>query len=282
MKHSNPKTVVFITGCFVGDNCWDTWQAWFRERGYRTIVEPWPFKDASPAELRSRHPLGNPGLSSVTLKALTEHYASIVKALPEKPILIGHSMGGLITQILVNRDLAAAGVAIHPVPPQGVVPVELSFYKAGWKALGLFTSLKKTFMMSFSNWQYAFTNGMSPEDQRKAYTEFAIPESKKVNRGALTSAAKIDFQKPHAPLLITAGDADHIIPATLNLRNFKAYGDRADSVLDYQVFPGRNHFVLGQPTWREDAEFICTWVELQIDSVLHESGSKEKNSFKTE
>ncbi len=277
MKQSNPKTVVFITGCFVGQNCWDTWQARFRERGYRTVVEPWPFKDAMPAELRSRHPLGNPGLSSVTLRALTDHYASIVKALPEKPILIGHSMGGLITQILVNRDLAAAGVAIHPVPPQGIVPFELSFYRAGWKGLGLFTSLKKTFMMSFNNWQYAFTNGMSLEEQRSTYMAFAIPESKRVNRGALTSAAKVDFKKAHAPLLITAGDTDHIIPATLNHRNYKGYRQREDSVVDFQSFPGRNHFVLGQPTWQEDADYILSWLELQFDTATEHNRVTGRN-----
>ncbi|MBS1598326.1 MAG: alpha/beta hydrolase [Bacteroidetes bacterium] len=265
MSNNNPKTIVFITGCFVGSNCWDNWQIYFRNKGYRTIADPWPFKDATPAELRSKHPIGNPGLAGLTLQELTRHYADIVKSLPEKPIVIGHSMGGLIAQILVNRDLAAAGVAIHPVAPQGVIPYEFSFYKAGWRALGLFTSLKKTFMMSFQNWQYAFVNGMPLEEQRNAYKTFTIPESKLVNRGTLTSAAKIDFKKSHAPLLITSGSTDNIIPAHLNMRNYKKYAVREDSVLEYKEFPGRNHFVLGQPTWHEDAAYISDWIDIQFD-----------------
>jgi pimeloyl-ACP methyl ester carboxylesterase len=267
MHTVNPKTIVFITGSFVGNNCWDTWQVYFRNHGYQTIASPWPFKDSSPAGLRRKHPSGNPGLASLTLAELTRYYADMVVGLPEKPILIGHSMGGLMTQILVNRGLAAAGVAIHPVPAQGVIPVEWSFYKAGLKGLGLFTSLKKTYMMSFREWQYAFVNGMSLSEQEKAYEEFTIPESKRVNRGALTGAAKVDFKIAHAPLLITAGSTDHIIPASLNLRNFKKYKQRSDSVLEFKEFPGRNHFVLGQPTWEEDAAYILSWIEKQFDQA---------------
>ena len=165
-----------------------------------------------------------------------------------------------MTQIIVNRDLAAAGVAIHPVPPQGIFPYEFSFLKAGWKALGFFTSLEKTYLMSFKDWQYAFVNGMALKDQKEAYEKYTIPESKTVARGGLTSAAKVDFKKPHPPLLITSGSEDTIIPVHLNVRNYNRY-HKNGSVLDYKEFAGRNHFVLGQPTWREDADFILEWLE---------------------
>ncbi|MGH7456622.1 MAG: alpha/beta hydrolase, partial [bacterium] len=129
----------------------------------------------------------------------------------------------------------------------------------GWKSLGLFTSTKKTYLMSFMDWQYAFVNGMSLEDQRAAYENNTIPESKTVARGGLSSAAKVDFAKPHAPLLITSGSMDNIIPAHLNRRNFEKY-KKNGSVLEYKEFPGRNHFVLGQPTWKEDADYILNWI----------------------
>jgi pimeloyl-ACP methyl ester carboxylesterase len=83
-----------------------------------------------------------------------------------------------------------------------------------------------------------------------------------VSRRALTASAKGDFKKAHAPPLLTAGDTDHIIPAHLNHCNFNAY-ETPESVTDYKVFPGRNHFVLGQPTWSEDAEFILEWINKQ-------------------
>ena len=173
--------------------------------------------------------------------------------------MIGHSLGGLITQIIVNRDLAAAGVAIHSVPPLGVFPYEFSFLKGGWKALGLFSSRKRTYLMSFKDWQYAFVNGMSLEEQKEAYEKFTIPESKTTARGGLTSAALVDFKKPHASLFLSSGGEDTIIPTHLNLRNYHKYVKNG-SVIDYKEFPGCNHFVLGQSTWKEDADYILNWL----------------------
>ncbi len=98
------------------------------------------------------------------------------------------------------------------------------------------------------------------EQQKQSYYQFAIPESKLVVRDTITSAAKIDFKKPHAPLLLTSGSDDHTIPASLNYGNYKKYKD-SNSVTDYKEFKGRNHFVLGQPTWKEDADYILNWIK---------------------
>jgi pimeloyl-ACP methyl ester carboxylesterase len=255
----NTKTVVFVTGAFVTHHCWDAWKVYFENKGYTTIAPAWPFKDApTAAMLRARQP-DDTDLAALTLAEVIDHYAGIIKALPEKPIVIGHSLGGLMTQILLNRDLAAAAVAIHSVPPLGVFPYEFSFLKAGWKSLGLFTSMKKTYLMSFKDWQYAFVNEMPLQEQKAAYEAFTIPESKTVARGGLSSAAKVDFNKAHAPLLLTSGSLDNIIPAHLNNRNFKKY-KRNGSVLEYKEFPGRNHHVLAQPGWEADADYVLNWI----------------------
>ncbi|SDM46935.1 Esterase/lipase [Catalinimonas alkaloidigena] len=256
----NSKTIVFVTGAFVTHRGWDNWKLYFESRGYTTYAPPWPFKDASPQELRALHPDKNLGLSRLTLDELVDHYARFVTSLPERPIAIGHSLGGLITQILVNRDLVAAGVAIHSVPPQGVFPYEFSFLKAGWKVLGILTSLDDTYLMSFEDWQYAFVNEMPLEEQKAAYEANTIPESKVVARGGLSSAAHVDFEKEHPPLLLTSGSLDNIIPEHLNRRNFNHY-QKNNSIMEYQEFEGRNHFVLGQATWREDADYILNWLK---------------------
>lgn len=261
MSTLQTSSVVFITGAFVTHHCWDEWRAYFEAKGFDTVAPPWPFKNGTGPELRSRRP-DDTDLAALTLTALIDYYAKIVNNYPEKPIVIGHSLGGLMTQVIVNRDLAAAGVAIHSVPTLGVFPYEFSFLKAGWKSLGLFTSVKKTYLMSFADWQYAFVNDMPLEEQQAAYEQFAVPESKVVARGGLTSAAKVDYAKAHVPLLLTAGSKDNIIPAHLNLRNFNRYHQNG-SVLDYKVFPGRNHFVLGQPAWKEDADYILDWLANQ-------------------
>ena len=149
---------------------------------------------------------------------------------------------------------------IHSVPPQGVLATKFSFYKATWGPLGFFTSAKKTFLMSFEQWQYAFTNGMTLSEQQKSYIDNVIPESKAISRDGLTSAAKIDFKKPHVPLLFVAGDKDNIMPSSLNYSNYKRY-TYSNSITDFKEFKNRNHFVLGQDTWEENAAYILNWIK---------------------
>jgi pimeloyl-ACP methyl ester carboxylesterase len=252
------KTIVFITGAFVSNSGWEEWQKYFESKGYKTLAPAWPFKDGTAADLRARQPYDT-ALARLTMKEVVEYYADIIKKCPEKPIVIGHSFGGLITQIMVNRGIVEAGIAIHPAPTKGVLPYEIGFLRGGGKSLGLFTSKKKTYLMSFKKWQYAFTNEMSLTDQHASYDANTIPESKTVARGGLSNVAKVDYKKPHPPLLITSGDIDHIIPAHLNKRNFKKYKP-SGSILDYKEFTGRNHYVLGLPTWKEDADYIIGWI----------------------
>lgn len=256
MKASQSKTVVFVTGAFVHHSSWNEWKSYFERKGYTVIVPSWPHKEASPETLRNS---ANPGLAALSLKELVDHYARIITALAEKPIIIGHSLGGLITQLLLQRDLGAAGIATHPAPPQGVLTLKFSFLKSVWGPLGYFTNAQKNFMMSLDDWKFAFTNGMTEEEQQESYQLFTIPESKRVSRTTLTSQSRIDFKKAHAPLLITSGSEDNILPASLNYTNYKRYKQNG-SVTDYKEFPARNHFVLGQATWKEDADYILDWI----------------------
>jgi pimeloyl-ACP methyl ester carboxylesterase len=258
MKMKEQKSVLFITGAFVGNNCWDEWRTYFENKGYTTTAPPWPAKDADPESLRNRNP--DPRIAANRLTSLMDHYSNILEGLPEQTVLIGHSIGGLIVQLLLQRGLGKAGVAIHSVPPQGIFTFKFSFLKAGWGPLGFFTSAKKSFLMSFRQWKYAFTNGMTCKEQKEAYYRFAIPESKLIVRDTVTSAAKVNFNKRRAPLLIVSGSTDHTIPASLNYSNYKKYKNN-NSITDYKEFEGRNHFVLGQPTWKEDADYILTWLE---------------------
>jgi pimeloyl-ACP methyl ester carboxylesterase len=258
MQAIQSKTIVFITGAFVGNNCWSEWESYFQNRGFKTITPSWPHKEASPEELRNRQP--DAGIASIRLAQLTDHFDKIIRQLPQKPILIGHSIGGLIIQILLQRNIAAAGVAIHSVPPRGVFTFKFSFYKASWGPLGFFTSARTSFLMSFRQWQYAFTNGMHCEEQTSAYYNFCTPESKLLVRDGLSKAAKVNFKAKHDPLLLVSGSDDHFIPASLNYSNYKKYRDKK-WVTNYKDFPGRNHFVLGQPTWKEDAGYIAEWLE---------------------
>lgn len=252
------KTIVFITGAFVSHNCWKSWTSFYTSKGYNCIAPPWPYKDATAEELRNQQP-NDTELADLKFKELVQHYTDIVTALPEKPIVIGHSIGGLIVQLLVNRDLVAAGVALHSVPPQGVFTLEWSSIKTVWKPMGFFSSSKKTYLMSPEEWKYAFTNGVQSQEQMQTYEEFVVPESKRVLRGTLKSEAKIDFKKQHPPLLLLSGSEDKTIPASFNYENYIRY-DKNRSVTDYKEFEGKNHFSIGLPSWHDEADYILSWI----------------------
>ncbi|MBL7719777.1 MAG: alpha/beta hydrolase [Flavipsychrobacter sp.] len=257
MKAIQSKTILFITGAFVSNRGWAQWQNWFADKGYQTYAPSWPHKDGSPADLRKGQP--NASIASLRLSQLVDHYASFIETLPERPIIVGHSFGGLISQLLVQKGVAEAAVMIHSVPPQGVFTSRLSFYKATWGPLGIFTNPNKSFLMNFEQWQYAFTNGMTYEEQRASYEANVIPESKRASRDALTAAAAIDFKKPHVPMLFVAGEIDNIMPASLNKSNFKKY-KHTGSVTEFKEFEGRNHYTVAQPGWEKVTNYIYDWI----------------------
>ena len=252
------KKIVFIHGMYMTPACWELWLERFRANGYDCLAPGWPGRDQPVAVLRRNHP--DPKLAALTLTAVLDHLSGIIAALDEKPVLIGHSMGGLITQILLQRGLASAAVAIDSAPPQGVFTTKWSFIKANWGHVNPFASKNRPATMSFEQFQYAFGNSLPLAEQQAAYDAFVVPESRRVPAESLTSTARIDFRKPGAPLLLIAGSNDHIIPASLNRSNFARYR-RPGSVTDFKEFPGRTHFIIGQKGWEEVADHVSSWLD---------------------
>lgn len=252
------RTIVFVHGMYMTSQCWARWVTRFEGRGYRCIAPNWPGRDEAVAALRAKHP--DPALGRLTLSDVVGHFAGKLEAMDERPIIVGHSMGGLVVQLLLQRGLAAAGVAIDSAPPMGVFSTQWSFVKANWAHITPFADLGRPVEMSFERFGYAFVNGMSPTQQREAYETYVVPESRRVPREALTT--RIDFARPHAPLLLVAGSADNIIPASLNRSNHAKYG-KSGSVTDFREFEGRTHFIIGQDGWEEVADHVLAWLEVQ-------------------
>jgi pimeloyl-ACP methyl ester carboxylesterase len=258
MASALPKpTIVFITGAVVTANCWDNWKAFFESAGYTCHAPNWPHKQAPAAALRRQHP--HSPIAQNGLPDVLKVYADFIAQLPVKPIVIGHSYGGLIAQLLLQQEAVAAAVAIESAPPLGVVVLNWSLFRSVLPMLGLFSSSKTTFLPTFEQWQYAIANGLPLAAQQAFYENMAAPESKKTIRGALGLGARVDFGRPHAPLLFLAGGADRLMPAALNRANFRRYR-HTGSITEYHELPGRSHAMMGQPTWREDAEFVLQWL----------------------
>ena len=246
-------SVIFIHGMFVTPRCWNRWIDRFNARGILCEAPAWPAHDGSAAQLRAGHP--DAALAKLTLEELVARFETIVKQQPSPPVLVGHSMGGLIVQLLVNRGCGARGVAIDSVPPQGVSVLRWSMLRASYPAL-LGTT---PWLMSEGQWCYAFDHTSTPEEAHAHYEQQLVPESKRVARGAL--GAKIDWDKPHAPLLLVAGGADHIIPAAVNHANFGRYR-HAGSKRDFKQFDGRTHYsILDGKGWEEVCDFVGDWIQ---------------------
>jgi len=251
-------TILFITGAFLSNGCWDQWLSYFEASGYKCIAPSWPYKDAAPEELRNRS--ANDTIALNTITSLADHFAAIIHSLPEKPILIGHSLGGLMVQLLLQQQLGAAGVVIHSFPPQGVQRFRLSFLKVIWETMMLFSSSRQTYMMPFLKWKYTLANGMDYTLQKQLFYDYAIPESKKIIRDVFRCRTKIDFKKKHTPILFVAGSEDKMIHPSMNYSNFKRY-ESEDSITGYKKFTGRNHLFFEHPQWKEEADFILCWLQ---------------------
>jgi pimeloyl-ACP methyl ester carboxylesterase len=259
------RTIVFVHGNFVTRHCWDAWVDRYQARGYRCVAIAYPGRDRPVAELKRT--TDNSVLRNLTLARVVQHHVDQIRALPEKPIIIGHSFGGLLTQLLLQRDLAAAAVAIDSVPPQGVLSLRWSFYRSTWPALNPFVPASRPYYMSFEHFQYTFVNDLPLAEQRAAYDREVVPESHRLARGGLSGAARVDFSRRHAPLLLIGGEKDNIMPAELNRRNYRRYAS-SPSGAEYREFPGRGHYsIIAGSGWEEVGDYAVDWAARATSSA---------------
>jgi pimeloyl-ACP methyl ester carboxylesterase len=252
------KTIVFIHGMYMTSLCWEHWLEYFQAKGYHCIAPAWPGRDKSVQSLRQIHP--DPQLGRLTLGQVVDHYAGLIQMLDEKPVLIGHSMGGLVVQLLLQRYQATAGIAIDSAPPMGIFSTSPAFVKSNWPHINPFLPQGTPIQMTLERFQYTFVNDMPLEAQQAAYERYLVPESRRVPAGSLTKVAAIDFSSPHPPLLLVAGSNDHLIPASLVQSNFEKY-KHSPSITDFKEFAGHAHFIIGQPGWEEVAGYVAGWLD---------------------
>jgi pimeloyl-ACP methyl ester carboxylesterase len=247
-------TVVLIHGMWMTPRSWDNWVDHYRDRGYSAIAPGWPgVKD--PGETR-RDPSGLEGLR---LTQIVDHYDSIIRALDRPPIIIGHSFGGLTTQLLLDRGLGAAGVAIGTAPPKGIVVLPPSTLRAAFPALKNPFARNGLCPLSKKQFRWRFTNTLSQEESDRIYDEQYIPGTNHPFFDALGSPAAVDSGRAkRPPLLLIAGSEDHISPVSLNRSILKLQG-KASSATELKQYTGRTHFTAGMDGWEEVADYALNW-----------------------
>ena len=257
------RTIVFIHGAWVTPLCWERFVPFFEQKGYRCLAPAWPGKDRPVDEIRKDpSPLAGLGVAEIV-----DHYDKLIRGLEEPPILIGHSFGGLFTQLLLDRGLGAAGVAIDSAPPRGVWAYEPTAFRSLLTVLLQWRVWRKVVRWKYSNFRYAFVHTLPPDEARAAYDRYVVPETGRIFfQSAIAmfdrkSPIKVDFSNgTRAPLLLLAGEKDRIVPAVINRRNAKAYAKSAART-DFHEFPDRTHWIIAQPGWEEVAGYAATWLE---------------------
>jgi|SRR5450759_1377032 pimeloyl-ACP methyl ester carboxylesterase len=247
--------VIFIHGMYLNGQSWAPWVERFTSAGFSCSAPSWPYHHGDPRTLRTEV---DPHLGALTFGAVTEHLKSLIDALPERPILVGHSIGGLLVQRLVNDGYASAGVSISSAPPPGVISLSPHFLRANFPHINPLAG-NKPVLMTPERFHYAFCNTLTRPVSDEAFDRFVVPESRNVPRSTLGRSAKIDFAAVKAPLLFLTGTQDHLTPAAMVRRNAGRY--KADAVrVDYREFEGRSHYICGEPGWEDVADAAIGWL----------------------
>jgi pimeloyl-ACP methyl ester carboxylesterase len=262
-----PHTVVLIHGLFMTALSWEHWVSRYTDKGYRVIASSWPGMDDLEALRRDPSVVDNLGIAEIV-----DHYDALIRQLESPPIIIGHSFGGAFTEILLDRGLGAAGVAIDAAAVRGILKLPLSQLRAGFPVLKSPANFHKAVELTPEQFHYAFTNTLSEADSNAAYARYAAPGPGRVLfQGALAnfnphSPNAVDFKRGRAPLLLIAGGADHLVPAVIDKSTADHYA-KSGATTEYKLFPARSHWTIAEPGWEEVADYALEW------AVAHARGT---------
>jgi len=251
-------TIVLVHGAWMTPGCWSGFISRYRDRGYTVVAPAWPYDDRPVADLR-RAPA--PELAHIGFGELADHYARIVAGLPEPPILIGHSMGGLVVHLLLDRGLGSVGVAIDPAPPRGVLAGPRGTW-SGLPAILGWGTWRKVRTMSFRRFAWSFCHTSAADEQLSAYETQVVPTPGRLYWQLLLGrSTKVNFRNgARAPLLITAGSLDRAVDASTIRWNYRKYR-RSEAVTELMEFPDRTHWLIAATGWEEVADTVLDWAE---------------------
>ena len=255
------RTIVLIHGLWMTPLSWEKWVKHYSDTGYDVVAPAWPGLDVGEEALR-RDPSA---IATLGIDEIVDHYEKIIRGLGSPPIIMGHSFGGLITQVLLDRGLGSAGVAIATAPNKGIIFLPFSTLKVSFPALSNPANNHRAVPLTPEQFHYTFTNSLSEEESLKVYERYAVPGPDHI----LFQAALANFN-PHAattvnvhndnraPLLLVAGDSDHISPPVIVQSTLKLY-QSSKAITEYKEFPGRTHYILGQDGWQVVADYCLDW-----------------------
>jgi pimeloyl-ACP methyl ester carboxylesterase len=254
--------IVFVHGLWLHAESWLKWIEFFRANGYDPSAASWPGDGATTeATRRNAGAVAGHGVAEIA-----DHIAGQLKRLQRKPILIGHSFGGLLVQNLLGRDLAAAAIAIDPAPIKGVYELPLSALKSAFPVLGNPFNFSRAVSLTEQQFRFGFTNAVSEQEAKELYAKYAMPAPGRPLFQAATAtfnpnaANKVNVTNAsRGPLLLISGAKDNTVPPVLVRSTLKAYG-KSKAVTELKEFAGRGHSLVIDSGWRELAEYGLAWL----------------------
>jgi pimeloyl-ACP methyl ester carboxylesterase len=263
---SGLQPVVFVHGLWLLAGSWEHWRTLFEQQGYTTLAPGWP-DDPETVEAAKHDP---EVFAHKHIKQVTDHYIEIIQQLKKKPVVVGHSFGGLIAQRLAGEGIALVTVAIDPAPFRGVLPLPLSALKSASAVLGNPLNYTRSVPLTFDQFRFSFANVVDEAEARQLYETYSVPGSGVPIFQAATAnlnpwtEAQVDVHNPdRGPLLIISGEHDNTVPWAIAHASFKQQ-EKNSGVTEIQEIPDRGHSLTIDHGWQEVAEvglkFIARFV----------------------
>ena len=260
---SGRTPVVFVHGLWLLASSWERWLPVFEEAGYAPVAASWP-DDPPTVEEANAHPEVFAGKS---VGQVADHHGELIGALTKKPVVVGHSFGGLLTQIVAGRGLAAASVAIDPAPFRGILPLPVSALRSSSPVLVNPLNRNRAVPLSLGQFRYAFANAVDEDEAKQLYEAYAVPgpglpifEAASANLNPW-SGLKVDTKNPdRGPMLILSGERDHTVPWAIAHATYKKQRGNP-GVTEITELKGRGHSLTIDSGWREVADTALRFLQ---------------------
>ena len=259
---SGRTPVVFVHGLWLLPSSWDRWRSLFEEAGYATLAPGWPDDPETVAEANGKPKV----FARKSIKDVADHFDEVIQQLDAKPAVIGHSFGGLLTQILAGRGLSVASVAIDPAPFRGVLPLPISALRSRRPVLSNPLNYNRAVPLTYEQFRYAFANAVSEDEARELYDTYAVPApGEPLFQAAIANLnpwteAKVDTKNPdRGPLLILDGELDHTVPWAIANASYNRQKRNA-GVTEIAKVAGRGHALTIDSGWRDVADLSLAFI----------------------
>jgi pimeloyl-ACP methyl ester carboxylesterase len=268
MEENAQIPMVLIHGAWLTSRSWENYSHHFTKRGFAVSAPEWPRKAGNVEEMRA-----SAGQSAgLGVQEIVDHYDELIRVFDQAPVLVGHSYGGLFVEMLLDRGLGRAGVALSPAPPKGILTLPLSTLKSGAPALAHPSKWHGVVTLTLEEFTYSFVNTFTAVEANAAYDRYAVPETGQIFYEAgfanfhLHAPTEVHFKNAdRAPLLIVGATEDHTVPASLSYAAFERY-EKTPATTNYLEFEGRPHFHMIAPDWEEVVEGIDSWLAGVLDA----------------